>query len=328
MKIKALLALAGVLVLLLVVCAYTVDETEQVVVTRFDKVQRTATEPGLKFKLPIIEKALVFPKNLQEWDGDPGQIPTRDKTYIWVNTFARWKIVDPVVFFKTVGFVNRAQQRLDEIIDPTVRNFITSNRLIEAVRNSNRELDTFEDFGDDSIAPTQTEINLEKEKPARFAQVFVGRDKIDTGILNQAKPKLEKFGIELVDVKIKRVNYVEEVRKSVYDRMIAERKQIAQKFRSEGKGEAQKILGEKERDLKRIESEAYRTAQEIKGKADAESTRLYAESFGVDPEFYSFIKTLEVYNEALTDNSSIILSTDSEIFKYMKGYEGAPLKKP
>jgi len=326
MKLKALLALAGALVLILFVCAYTVDETEQVVVTRFDKVQRTATEPGLKFKIPVIEKALVFPKNLQEWDGDPGQIPTKDKTYIWVNTFARWKIVDPVLFFKTVGYLNRAQQRLDEIIDPTVRNFITSNRLIEAVRNSNRELDTFEDFGEDKGTPTPTEIEIEKEKPARFAQVYVGRDKIDTGILNQAKPKLANFGIELVDVKIKRVNYVEEVRQSVYERMIAERKQIAQKFRSEGKGEAQKILGEKERDLKRIESEAYRTAQEIKGKADAESTRLYAEAFGVDPDFYSFVKTLEVYNQALTDNSEIILSTDSEIFKYMKGYEGTAAK--
>ena len=316
MKSKAIIAIAGVIVLIVVVCAYTVDETEQVVVTRFDKVQRTVTEPGLNFKLPVIEKALVFPKNLQEWDGDPGQIPTRDKTYIWVNTFARWKIVDPVVFFKTVGYVNRAQQRLDEIIDPTVRNFITSNRLIEAVRNSNRELDTFEDLGDN------TETDTQKDKPARFSQVFVGRDKIDNGILNQAAPKLEQFGIELVDVKIKRVNYVEEVRKSVYDRMIAERKQIAQKFRSEGRGEAQKILGEKERELKRIESEAYRTAQEIKGKADAESTRLYAEAFGLDPEFYSFVKTMEVYNDALTGNSSIILSTDSEIFKYMKGYEG------
>ncbi|PID39988.1 MAG: HflC protein [Proteobacteria bacterium] len=317
MKLKALLAFAVVVVFLLFICAYTVDETEQVVVTRFDKVQRTVTTPGLKFKLPVIEKALFFPNNLQEWDGDPGQIPTRDKTYIWVNTFARWKIVDPVVFFKTVGYINRAQQRLDEIIDPTVRNFITSNRLIEAVRNSNRELDTFEDLGDGNEVETQ-----KTNKPVRFSQVFVGRDKIDTGILNQAKPKLAKFGIELVDVKIKRVNYVEEVRKSVYDRMIAERQQIAQKFRSEGKGEAQKILGEKERELKRIESEAYRTAQEIKGKADAESTRLYAESFGVDPEFYSFIKTLEVYNEALSDNSSIILSTDSEIFRYLKGYEG------
>ncbi len=316
MKTKFLLAVAGLLVLMLFICAYTVDETEQVVVTRFDKVQRTVTTPGLRFKLPVIEKALVFPKNLQEWDGDPGQIPTKDKTYIWVNTFARWKIVDPVLFFKTVGYLSRAQQRLDEIIDPTVRNFITSNRLIEAVRNSNRELDTFEDLGDGD------DREKPKERPARFSQVYVGRDKIDTGILKQAKPKLSNFGIELADVKIKRVNYVEEVRKSVYERMIAERKQIAQKFRSEGKGEAQKILGEKERELKRIESEAYRTAQEIKGKADAQSTRLYAKAYGQDSEFYSFIKTLEVYNEALSDNSSIILSTDSEIFKYMKGYKG------
>jgi modulator of FtsH protease HflC len=323
MKMKAILAIAGLLVLILFVCAYTVDETEQVVVTRFDKVQRTETEPGLKFKLPLIEKALVFPKNLQEWDGDPGQIPTRDKTYIWVNTFARWKIVDPVLFFKTVGYVNRAQQRLDEILDPTVRNFITSNRLIEAVRNSNRELDTFEDLGDTSDKEDQ-----QKDRPARFSQVYVGRDKIDSGIMNQANPKLKQFGIELVDVKIKRVNYVEEVRKSVYDRMIAERKQIAQKFRSEGKGEAQKILGEKERELKRIESEAYRRAQEIKGKADAESTRLYAEAYGKDPEFYSFMKTMEVYNEALSSNSSIIMSTKSEIFKYLKGYEGYQSKKP
>lgn len=324
MKIKALLAIAVGLILILFICAYTVDETEQVVVTRFDKIQRTVTTPGLKFKLPVIEKALVFPNNLQEWDGDPGQIPTREKTYIWVNTFARWKIVDPVLFLKTVGYVNQAQQRLDEIIDPTVRNFITSNRLIEAVRNSNRELDTFEDLGESvqSVVGTNTESEEQKQIPVRFAQVRVGRDKIDNGILNQAQPKLTNFGIELVDVKIKRVNYVEEVRKSVYDRMIAERKQIAQKFRSEGKGEAQKILGEKERELKRIESEAYRTAQEIKGKADAESTRLYAEAFGQDPEFYSFTKTLEVYNEALSDNSSLILSTDSELFKYMKGYQG------
>ena len=291
------------------------DETEQVVVTRFDKVNRTVKASGLHFKLPVIEKALVFPNNLQEWDGDPGQIPTRDKTYIWVNTFARWKIVDPVAFFKTVGYLNQAQQRLDEIIDPTVRNFITSNRLIEAVRNSNRELDTFEDLGDGD--PKRDKA----KKPIRFSQVFVGRDKIDTGILNQAKPKLSQFGIELVDVKIKRINYVEEVRKSVYDRMIAERKQIAQKFRSEGRGEAQKILGEKERELKRIESEAYRTAQEIKGKADAESTLLYAAAYGLDPEFYSFIKTLEVYEAALSENSSIILSTDSELFKYLKGYQ-------
>lgn len=310
MKLKVIAAIAGLFLLALFVSAYVVDETEQVVVTRFDKVHRTAIEPGLKFKVPFIEKALRYPKNLQEWDGDPGQIPTKDKTYIWVDTFARWKIVNPEQFFKTVGYVNRAQQRLDEIIDPAVRNFITSNGLIEAVRSSNRELDTFEE-------------GLEEEDTNRSQTTYfveVGRDKINKGIMNQAKPKMAKFGIELVDVKIKRINYVEEVRKSVYGRMVAERKQIAEKFRSEGKGEARKILGEKERDLKQITSEAYRAAQEIKGKADGESTKLYAEAYGKDPEFYSFIRTLEVYNESLSKNSSLVISTDSEFFKYLKGY--------
>lgn len=316
MKIKALAVVAGVIILVLFVSAFTVDETEQVVVTRFDKVQRVATEPGLKFKIPIIEKALVFPKNLQGWDGDPGQIPTKDKTYIWVDTFARWKIVDPEQFFKTVGFLSRAQQRLDEIIDPAVRNFITSNRLIEAVRNSDRELDTFEE----EVASDDAD---DKYNPSTYF-ITMGRSMINKGILNQAKPKLTTFGIELVDVQIKRINYVEQVRKSVYGRMIAERKQIAEKFRSEGKGEARKILGEKERDLKQITSEAYKTAQEIKGKADAEATRLYAEAFGLDPEFYSFTRTLDVYNEALSGNSSLVLSTDSEIFKYLKGYSNMP----
>ncbi|MFO7715038.1 protease modulator HflC [Desulfosarcina sp.] len=330
MKIKILLVIAGAIVLTLYITAFTVDETQQVVITRFDRIHRSSTTPGLKFKLPVIEKAIIYPKNLQEWDGDPGQIPTREKTYIWVNAFARWRIVDPEVFFKTVGYLHQAQQRLDEIIDPTVRNFITANRLIEAVRNSNRELDTFEDLGTitEAVVGENQETEAADQMPVRYSQVMIGRDAIDNGILTQARPKLINFGIELMDVKIKRVNYVEEVRKSVYDRMIAERKQIAQKFRSEGKGEAQKILGDKERDLKRIESEAYRTAQEIKGKADAESTKLYAQAYGLDPEFYSFVKTLEVYNEALSENSSIILSTDSEIFKYMKGYEGRTPSRP
>jgi modulator of FtsH protease HflC len=291
--------------------AYTVDETQQVVITRFSKVNRTVQEPGLKFKLPMVEHAVVYPRNLQEWDGDPGEIPTRDKTYIYVDTFARWKIVDPVLFFKTIGWQTAlATSRLNEIIDPAVRNLITSNRLIESVRNSNRELDTFE---------LGLEENEQKKQRTSYT-VKIGRQKIDEMILKQAQPKLEKFGIELVDVKIKRLNYKEEVRRSVYDRMIAERKQIAQKFRSEGKGEAQKILGDKELDLKRIRSEAYRKAQEIKGRADAQATRLYAEAYGRDPEFYSFVKTLEIYDEALDKDSTLILSTDSDLLKYLKGY--------
>jgi membrane protease subunit HflC len=304
-------AVVAVVLITGVMCAYTVDETEQVVITKFSKVSRTVMDPGLHFKWPVIERAIVYPRNLQEWDGDPGEIPTKDKTYIYVDTFARWKIVDPVLFFKTVGMESRlATSRLNEIIDPAVRNLITSNRLIETVRNSNRELDTFEEGLEES----------EQTKQPSLYTITIGRKKIDEMILEQAKNKLDRFGIELMDVKIKRINYREEVRRSVYDRMIAERKQIAQKFRSEGKGEAQKIKGEKELDLKRIESEAYRTAQGIKGKADAESTLRYAEAYGKDPSFYSFIKTLEIYAEALDKDSSLVLSTDSELLKYFKGY--------
>ncbi len=289
--------------------AYIVDETEQVVVTQFGKVVGSPkTEPGLYFRLPIIQHTNYFPKNLLSWDGDPGQIPTLDKTFIWVDAFARWKIVDPIKFFQTANNVVAALGRLDDIIDPAVRNFVTSYPLIETVRSSNRELDTFE-------------IGLEDVKQERPTyKIQTGREAITEGILQQAQPKLQEFGIELVDVKLKRVDYVEQVRDSVYGRMIAERKQIAEKFRSEGKGEAQKIRGEKERDLKQISSEAYRTAQQIMGKADAEATRIYAQAYNLDPEFYTFIKTLEIYRDALDDKNSLILSTDSEFFKFFKGY--------
>lgn len=294
--------------------AYTVDETEQVVITQFGRiVGEPKTSPGLKFKIPFIQKANYFNKNLLEWDGDPGQIPTSDKTFIWVDTFARWKIVDPIKFFQTVNNRFNAVSKLNDIIDPAVRNFITSHSLIEAVRKSSRELDT-------------REAGLEDVKRDRreIYDIEVGREKITQGILEQAQPKLAQFGIELVDVKIKRINYVEEVRKSVYGRMIAERKQIAEKFRSEGKGEARKIQGDKERDLQQITSVAYRKAQEIKGKADAEATKIFAQAFGVDPEFYSFVKTLEVYTEVLDKDNSLILSTDSEFLKYFKGYSEKP----
>ena len=310
MNTKVLSVIAvGIAVVLAYTSAFIVNETEQVVITQFGRVIGEPKQaPGLYFKVPVIQEAIYFPKNLLQWEGDPGQIPTLDKTYIWVDVFARWKIVDPVKFLQTVNNTVSAQSRLDDIIDPATRNFITSYRLIEAVRRSNRELDTFE-------------IGLEDIQKEPVEQITAGRDKITHGILEQAQPKLTPFGIELVDVKIKRINYVEQVRESVYGRMIAERKQIAEKFRSEGKGEAAKIIGEKERDLKRITSEAYRTAQEVKGKADAEATKLYAQAFGIDPEFYSFMKSLEVYNDTLGENSSVVLSTNAEFLKYLKGYK-------
>ena len=287
--------------------AYIVNETEQVVITQFGRIiGEPKKDPGLKFKIPFIQTANYFAKNLLDWDGDAGQIPTLDKTFIWVDTFARWKIVDPVKFFQTVNNRFNAIGKLNDIIDPAVRNFITSNSLIEAVRKSNRRLETAE------IGP--------EGKERVYASIGTGREKITEGILVQAQPKLAPFGIELVDIKIKRINYVEEVRKSVYGRMVAERNQIAEKFRSEGKGEAQKILGDKERDLQEISSKAYRAAQEIKGKADAEATSIYAESYGADPEFYSFVQTLEIYSESMNNSNTLILSTDSEFLKYLKGY--------
>ena len=310
MKLKVLIIPIIVLLIIAFSAAYVVDETEQVVVTQFGKaIGEPITEPGLKFKIPIIQQANYFPKNLLDWDGDPGQVPTLDKTFIWVDTFARWKIVDPLKFFQTVNNVVGALARLDDIIDPAVRNFITSYPLIETVRMTNRKLDTFE-MGADLVQDERTR-----------REISLGRQEIIKGILNQAEPKLKEFGIQLVDVKIKRLNYVEEVRKSVYSRMIAERKQIAEKFRSEGEGEARKIEGNQERELKRITSEAYKTAQEKKGKADGEATRISAKAYSRDPDFYSFVQTLDIYKETMDKNSSLILSTDSDFLKYFKGYK-------
>ena len=312
MKFKGIIyGLIIIIIFFLMGAVYVVDETEQVVVTRFgEAIGKPKTTPGLYFKLPIIDTTNYFPKNLLEWDGDPGQIPTLDKTFIWVDTFARWKIVDPLKFFETVNNVYGGLGRLDDIIDPAVRNFITSYPLIETVRMTNRELDIREAGIDDikEISP--------------LGEVKTGRAEITKGIMDQAQPKLAKFGIELVDVKIKRLNYVEEVRRSVYQRMIAERKQIAEKFRSEGRGEARKIEGDREKEMKRITSGAYRKAQEIKGKADAVATKVYAQAYGQDPDFYSFINTLEIYKKTLDKDSTLILSTDSEFFKYLKGYMG------
>jgi membrane protease subunit HflC len=289
---------------------FVVDETEQVVITQFGRpVGEAIKSAGLHVKIPFIQDANFFPKNLLEWDGEPGQMPTLDKTYIWVDTFARWRIINPLTYFETVNNEMAAQKKLDDILDPATWNFITSHRLIEAVRNSDREMDIKEVGVDESIR----EVIL---KPIKM-----GREKIAEGIMEQAQPKLAQFGIELVGLRIKRINYVEEVRKAVYGRMIAERKQIAEKFRSEGRGESSKIAGDKEKELKKITSQAYKKAQVIKGKADAEATKIYAEAYGKDPEFYSFINTLEIYKGSLDKETWLMLSTKSDFFKYLKKYQ-------
>jgi len=307
-----ILAVIGVAGLLVYGSAYVVDETEQVVITQFGRIVGEAKkDPGLKFKVPFIQKANYFPKNLLEWDGDPGQIPTKDKTYIWVDTFARWKISDPIVYFQTVKDEFSGLKRLDDIIDPAMRDLISAYPLVESVRNTDRSMDTFDAVlagGDDGNNKRMVRYNVD-----------LGRSKIARQIEKQAREKLTEFGIEVVDVKIKRINYIDSVRRSVYDRMIAERNQIAEKFRAEGKGEASNIRGEKERELQVIKSEAYKEAQTLKGKADAEATLIYAKAYGQDPEFYGFLKTMELYKNTLEKDSTMVLSTDSELMKYLKG---------
>jgi modulator of FtsH protease HflC len=311
MKTQHIIILSAILIIVFFNSAYIVNETDQVIITQFGKAIGDARKaPGLKFKIPFIQKANRFPKNLLEWDGETSQVNTLDKTFLLVDTFARWKIVDPLKFFQTVSNLTSAYSRLDDILDSAVRNLITSNSLIETVRITNRELDTFEAGLD----------NVSDQSP--LGEVKVGRQNITSAIMEQAKPKLEKFGIELVDVKIKGLNYIEDVQQSVYARMTAERKQIAEKYRSEGEGEARKIEGDMEKEMKKITSEAYKTAEEIKGKADGEAALIYARAFGNDPDFYSFLQTLDIYKQSIGKDTSLILSTDSEFLKYFNGYSG------
>lgn len=303
---------AGSLVIIVIVIlltyssAFVVDETEQVVITQFGRViGEPIAKSGLKFKLPFFQKANYFPKNLLTWDGDPGQVPTKDKKYIWVDTFARWKIINPIKYFQTVNNELAALERLDDIIDPAVRNLVTSFPLVESVRNSDRFMDTFDSVVDNNQKRTQYTIDL-------------GRDEITKRIVKQASNKLVQFGIELVDVKIKRINYIESVRLAVYDRMIAERRQIAEKHRAEGQGEASNIRGGKEKELQVIRSQAYKDSQKIKGQADAKAANIYAKAYGADLDFYTFLKTMEVYQKILQKDSTLILSTDSDLMKYLK----------
>lgn len=309
------LAVAVVAALVLYNSAFVIDETEQAVITQFGRIVGDAKKtPGLKFKVPFIQKVNYFPKNLLEWDGDPGQIPTKDKTYIWVDTFARWRISDPIVYFQTVKDEFSALKRLDDIIDPAMRDLISAYPLVESVRNTDRPMDTF-----DAIQGQEVKEGEGAPKRKVRYDVALGRAEIARQIEKQAREKLADFGIQVVDVKIKRINYIDSVRSSVYDRMIAERNQIAEKFRAEGQGEASNIRGGKEKELQVIKSQAYKQAQEIKGNADAKATRIYADAYGQDPEFYAFVKTMELYKKALEKDSTVILSTDSELMKYFKG---------
>jgi len=304
---NALFIVGAVLLLFVLLDAiYIVTETNQVIITQFGEQRGGAvTKPGVHFKTPFIQKTNFFEKRWLEWDSDPTQIPTRDKKYIWVETYCRWRISDPLVYFQRVGDERGAQSRLDDIVDGVTRNMIAKYDLIEIVRSSNRAFEISEDASMLDISEVATKIQT-------------GREKISQTILAEADKITPQFGVEIRDVRIKRVNYVDEVQRKVFDRMIAERQRIASKYRSEGDGKSAEIRGQKERELKKIQSEAYRKAQEIKGKADAESTKIYALAYNLDPEFYQFMKSLDSYKTSLTKETWMFLSTDSEFLKYLK----------
>ena len=285
---------------------YVVDETQQVVVTRFGApVKDPVTTAGLKFKTPFIDKAHVFEKRILQWDGDPNRIPTRDKKYIYIDTFGRWRITDPLPFYRSVRDERSAQGRLDDIIDGATRNVIAAMNLIEVVRTSTR---TF----------VASEFGVEITDEDILKDIAFGREKIDAMILAQAAPKLVEYGIRLEDVQIKRINYVENVRQTVYDRMISERRRAAEQFRSEGQGEKAKIEGQMQRDLQTIQSEAQRRAQEVRGKADREALQILSRAYGRDPAFFAFYETLQSYPETLRSGGAIYLSTDNEYIRYLK----------
>lgn len=286
---------------------YIVDETEQVIITQFgDPVGEAVTTPGMKFKVPFIQTANYFDKRYLEWDGDRNQVPTRDKKFIFVDTYARWQITDPLQFFKRLRDERGAQSRLDDILDGETRNAIASNDLVEVVRSTNRDPNT------EATTIEVIEDTLEA--------ISVGRDSIQIEIQQLANQRASDLGIAILDFRFKRINYVEEVRQTVYDRMISERNRIADKFRSEGQGEAARINGEKERELKSIQSEAFRRAQEIKGRADAEAANIYANAYdqtSSSRDLYSFIRSMEAYQNVFDNQTSIILSTDSDFYKYL-----------
>ncbi|MDA2938877.1 protease modulator HflC [Acidobacteria bacterium AH-259-A15] len=298
-----LVALAAGLILLSS-AAFIVDETQQVIITQFgDPVGDAITEPGIHFKVPFIQNANYFDKRFLEWDGDANQVPTKDKRFIWVDTYARWRITDPLLFFQRLRDERGAQSRLDDILDGETRSAVARHDLVEVVRSTNREPDA---------------VLLESEEETAMEKVEKGRDAITREILEKASARAADLGIELLDLRLKRINYVEEVRRDVFARMIAERNRIAERFRSEGQGEAARIGGEKERELKRIQSEAYRTAEELRGKADGEATGIYANAYNRDPSFYAFMKSLETYEEVIDSNSILILTTDADVLQYLK----------
>lgn len=286
---------------------FILDETQQAIVTQFGKpVGEPRTSPGVNFVIPFIQKVQFFDKRYLEWDGDKNQVPTKDKKFIFVDTYARWEITNPLQFFIRLRDERSAQSRLDDILDGETRNAIASHNLLDIVRSTNREPEVTEEF---------------MEELEVLQEIEVGRDKIEEIILQKANDRSSDLGVRILDFRFKRMNYVDEVRDRVYDRMISERNRIADQFRSEGQGEARKILGDKERDLAKIQSEAQREAEEIRGRADAEATEIYAAAYNQNRQsidLYKFLRSMEALENSLDKETSLVISSDSDLFKYLK----------
>ncbi len=308
MKGAMIVVVAALVLLALLVFGgafFIVDETQQVVITRFGEPRPgdPISEPGLKVKVPFIDKANYFDKRFLEWDGDPNQVPTRDKRFIHVDTYSRWRITDPLKYFQRLRTELGALGRLSDILDGETRNVVARHDLIEVVRSSNRE------FAVTGIPGEETDAGKE---------IVQGRAKLAVEVLESAQARTEDLGIEILDFRFKRINYVQEVQREVYARMISERKRIAEQFRSEGQGESARINGERERELKQITSEAYRQAQEIMGRADAEAANIYARAYNRDPELYRFVRTMEVFQSTMNERTVLLLGTDGEYLRYLE----------
>ena len=291
---------------------FVVQETEQVILTQFGEIQGApVTEAGLHWRVPFIQKVNKLEKRVLSWDGESSELPTKDKLFVRIDSFARWKIKDPQTFFLRLRNERTALTRLDDILDSAAREAIANHVLLEIVRSENREVILDEELK-----------QLDSDVIGRLDRISVGRDRIERMIVAAAQPTLETLGIELLDLRIKRLNYNDNVQRQIFQRMISEREQIAARFRSEGEGEAARILGQRDRDLRDIQSEAYRVGQEIMGLADAEASAIYTQAYGGTvqaQEYYEFVKTLETLEQTLSGDTMIILSTDSDLFRPFRG---------
>jgi modulator of FtsH protease HflC len=300
-----LIGLAVIVVVTIWDGLYILPEGEQAVITQFGRpVGDAVSQAGLKFKMPFIQDVQYFDKKILIWDGEPNQVPTNDKTFVYIDNTARWRIVDPLRFLQAVGTEQRANTLLNDILAGTVRDMVNKNDLIEIIRSS--------DWSDEYMTSTVQSRDLILTPPK------VGRDQIALEVLEAAAKITPQYGIELIDVMFRRVNYIESVRLRVYDRMISERNRIAAERRATGEGQKAEILGRVERDLQEIISAANREATEIRGQADAEATRIYAEAYSLNPEFFAFQKSLESYRDIISGNTSLVLSTDSDLFRYLE----------